>query len=128
MRVLLTVATLWTLGLLAACLVPGERIPEVDIDSFDKLVHVGLFAGFGFLWLRVAPGRRVTVALYGLALAILIELLQHGLPIHRSGDALDVVADAVGLALALAADAAWRRWRPATRPPGRPATVPRARP
>lgn len=125
MRALLTLAALWTLGILAACLAPGELVPVVEISLFDKLVHVALFAGFGFLWLRVAPGRRVAVVAWGFAFAVLIELLQNGLPIHRSGDPLDVAADAVGLALALAADTVWRRLRPAARPPRHLATGPR---
>lgn len=128
MRAFLALAALWTLGILAACLVPGDQIPEVDFALVDKVTHVVLFAGFGLLWLRVAPRRRAAVVGWGLALAVAIELLQSGLPINRSGDALDVVADALGLAVALVADAAWQRLRPARRRAEGLATGPRGRP
>ena len=119
MRLLLALTVLWTVGILVACLVPGEMVPAVGIVSFDKLVHVLLFAGYGVLWLRVAPARRGAVVGWGLALAVALELLQDGLPIHRSGEPLDVVADAAGLALALGIGAWARRLRrPATGPNG----------
>lgn len=95
------IALLWTVGLFAATLAPGEYVPAVPILSFDKVVHVALFFGFALVWLSLYPTRRRDVFLGGLAVAIAIEVLQNALPIHRSGDVYDVIADVVGLVLAL---------------------------
>ena len=128
MRPFPTLAALWTLGVLVVCLIPGEDIPVVAFALTDKLVHVAMFAGFGVLWLRAAPARRLGVFGWGVGFAVLIEVLQGGIPsIHRSGDPLDVVADVVGLALAFAVDAGLRR---RAQPPAvlESASEPRARP
>lgn len=104
-----TLALLWTVGLFASTLTPGEYVPEVPILSFDKVVHVSLFFGFAMLWLSLYPTRRRDVFLGGVAVGIAIELLQHYLPIHRSGDVWDAVADTVGLLLALGVTTLARR-------------------
>ena len=94
-------AVAWSLAILAACSVPGEDLPDVDLPlSPDKWVHVGLFIGFGWLWLR-AGARVGAVAVGGLAFAVGTEVWQSALPLGRSGDPLDALADAAGLALAL---------------------------
>ncbi len=104
-------AVLWTLGLLASCLVPGVYVPNVPILSVDKLVHIGLFLVFGLLWLALYPARRGAVVVWGLGLAVAIEVLQQTLPIGRSGEVFDAVADALGLALAVGLHGALRQTR-----------------
>lgn len=107
----------WTIAILVACLVPGEDLPVVNFALTDKVVHVALFAVFGLLWLRTMPTRRRAVLGWGLAFAVLIEVLQGSITaVHRSGDPFDVVADAIGLALAFAIDAAVGRRSRSTAP------------
>ena len=101
MRQRRTLAALWTLAILAACSVPGGLVPDVRILSMDKVVHVALFFGFGVLW-RCAGASKSTVALAGLGFAVFIEAWQHLLPLQRSADPFDALADLVGLGLALA--------------------------
>lgn len=94
-------ALIWTVGIFVATLTPGTYIPETALDAYDKLTHVALFFGFAILWLALFPRRRIAVLLVGLAVGIGIEIMQSVLPIYRSGDPADALADAVGLALAL---------------------------
>ncbi len=82
----------------------------------DKTVHVLLFGGLAVVWRRSLAGRApwlglavfAAVALYGGAL----ELVQALLP-YRSCELADFVADSIGAAVALVAQAgfAWRSIR-----------------
>lgn len=101
-------AVAWTVLIVAACLVPGDRVPEVELRllSPDKVVHVGMFFLFGWLWMRATPPaapaswpRTGAVVAGGVALAVAIEVAQDVLPINRFGDPYDAVADLAGLAL-----------------------------
>jgi len=102
-------AFLWALFILIICAVPGEKIPRVDFLEWlkpDKLVHVFVF---GLLIFLLAAGftKQHSIAslkLHPLAWAvamgvfygILIEFLQATVFVNRSGDARDVLADALG--------------------------------
>ncbi|GAB3541343.1 VanZ family protein [Spirosoma fluminis] len=84
----------WTIVLFIGCSLPGNDLPDLSSNR-DKWVHIAIFLPFGLLW-RLA-GRPVawvfiTGALYGL----LIEIWQGVMPIGRSCDLLDALADAVG--------------------------------
>ena len=101
-------AALWSLVILTVCSVPGQAVPfELLPISFDKLVHAGLFAVFGALWLRARPGKGWAIFLAGTGFGIGIELWQGTALIGRSPDPLDALADAVGLALGLGL---WSWW------------------
>jgi hypothetical protein len=100
-----TLAVAWTLLILAACSIPGHELPASSLLQYDKLAHFALFAVLGGLWMHALPGplprttRVVTAA--GLAYAALTEVYQSLLPLGRSGDPLDVLADAAGLLTAV---------------------------
>lgn len=98
-----TQALLWSLFVLAVCSIPGDDIPSTDFLplSHDKWVHAGLFFGVGWLWLRAVPRKLWVIAAGGVAFGIGIEIWQMLLPIGRSAELLDAVADAVGLAAGL---------------------------
>lgn len=85
--------------MLAALLLPVPRAPDYVPGDFDKLAHIGLFAGLALLaaWnARGGRGRRVLVALgAAILLGALTEALQGVLP-YRTGDPLDMVADLAG--------------------------------
>jgi hypothetical protein len=68
----------------------------------DKVVHALTFATLAMsgLWARVPL---VPLGLGLLGYAVLTETLQALLPIERHGDALDAVADAVGVLLVIGA-------------------------
>ncbi len=91
----------WTLLLVFLLLLPGTDLPEAPWSWTDKLVHVVSFYLFGSLWLQTYPHRRLHVLLAGIILALGSETLQALLPIHRSAEVWDVVADMAGLVLSL---------------------------
>ena len=104
----LRLAVFWTVLIVVLCTIPGRSMPTQFLPfSVDKWVHLGLFLVFGVLWLRARPGRVWAIFAVGAAFGIGIELWQGALPIGRSPDVLDAIADIVGLALGLGLGAWW---------------------
>jgi len=101
-RARVLVAIGWTMIVLTMLWAPTPPPPPIVIPYFDKYVHLAFFFGIGLAW-RFAQMRRAWVLALGLVLGALTELVQGNLPWPRSADALDVVADAVGLGLAVLA-------------------------
>lgn len=102
MRVRVLAAIGWTAIVLTMLWAPSPPPPPIVIPYFDKYVHLAFFFGIGVAW-RFAQMRRAWVLGAGVVLGAVTELVQGNLPWPRSADALDVVADAVGLLLAVAA-------------------------
>lgn len=98
-------AILWTLGILAACSIPGSDLPDIDIVSFDKFVHFVVFAGFGWLWMTALRGPLTHTTRWvlgaGIAYAVLTEIYQGLLPFERTPDPVDALANTVGLVIAI---------------------------
>lgn len=107
-------AVLWTVGIVTVCSLPTESLPEVQPAlSLDKLVHFGLFAVFGALWMRgLCPPERdglgQCLRRRGLALFVTggvfaggVEVYQHLAPLRRLGDPYDALANVLGLFFAL---------------------------
>ena len=90
-------AILWTLLILLACSWPGRDLPAAPVVGFDKIVHIGLFTGWSFLWLVALPGRGTWVVLTGIAYGIFLEFYQQWLPFDRSFDWWDAAADGLGV-------------------------------
>ncbi|MBN8824232.1 MULTISPECIES: VanZ family protein [unclassified Spirosoma] len=88
-------AIIWTIIMLIGCLTPHDDLPEELLSWSDKLLHVLIFAPFTLLWaLAGFPMGRVLIA--GILFGALIEVLQYILPINRSGDLIDLLADSLG--------------------------------
>lgn len=109
-------AVLWTAGIVAACSIPAATLtPLGPALSADKVIHFGLFAAFGVLWMRVLcpPGEEAAPALRrrqvlrvlggGTAFAVGTEVYQHLLPLQRVGDPYDALANGIGLFLSVVA-------------------------
>jgi VanZ family protein len=84
------------------------------VPQADKVVHVVLFAGFGFLWLRALPrGAGARVVLLGLLLAIVTELGQNHHWVGRDGSVEDGLADLVGALIGVLTATTWAKQFPA---------------
>lgn len=103
-------ALLWSVGIFLACSVPGNRLPPGPFVSFDKVVHLAMFFGYGALWLRAFPKRPVMILLTAAVFAVGIEVWQSTPWIGRRMDAGDAVADLVGAVLGVSVEL-WRRRR-----------------
>ena len=81
---------------------PASATPSTLPPGVDKAVHLALFAALA--WTGRRAGLPVPALAVGLiAYAVGSEVLQGLLPIGRSPDPLDVVADTVGVAVGLVA-------------------------
>lgn len=97
----LWLAGLWTVAIVIACSVPGPSLPPSPFFSFDKVVHVALFAPFAWLWRRAVGPRDGAILLASAGFAVAIEVWQQLPVIGRSADPADAVADIAGALLGL---------------------------
>lgn len=96
---------------LVSFLTPGPDLPTVTEDVWDKAGHASIFALLALTGLiGLLPWRRLAAGLF--AYAVVTEILQATLPIHRSGDWHDVVADSVGIVAGLVIAAVVTRLAP----------------
>jgi len=110
-RIRLAAAILWTLVIMGLCWMSPRWVREVEQSSpwfelpdLDKVVHWGIFCVFALLWLRTSRSRLRYwfVALGGLALAAITELVQNLPIVNRHGSVADALADLTGVIIALA--------------------------
>ena len=84
--------------------IPGTSIPELDIFGIDKLLHVLEYFIFGYLLINGASDKTqypVYLSFFlGICFALIDETYQLTV-IGRSSSAFDVIADAIGLTLAI---------------------------
>ncbi|MEZ0608908.1 VanZ family protein [Fibrella sp. WM1] len=91
-------AIAWSIAIFAGLSLPTDVAP--DVGGSDKNVHTIIFAGFAFLWRWAGLSERRTLA-WGVAYAVLSEVYQAVMPIGRSGDWQDALADMIGLLIGL---------------------------
>jgi len=109
----LYIPIIWTLIVTILMCLPGKMLPNESgfrIPNFDKLVHMGLFGGFVFLWSLHMTKR--TSDLHALLRAFFIffvianffgygmELVQKYYIPGRDYDLADVIADMAGAGIA----------------------------
>ena len=99
---------LLTAVIFALCLYDLPETPLDQVRFIDKYTHVLMYLAYGtVLWvetgLRDLPSHKrwsVCVA-WPVAMGVLIEVLQSLCTLHRHGDLLDVVANSLGVVLAV---------------------------
>ncbi len=87
-------AIVWTLVILGLCSIPREEMVE-GLGS-DKLQHFGAFGILGALWYWAKPNPFWVIA-GGITYGFFIEVWQYVLPIGRTFDLYDALADAIGI-------------------------------
>ena len=96
-QVIATVAMLW----------PSQDFPEVAVLMLDKWAHFVVFGTLYFLWADAISKTKIEITMiFRLSIALLlygiiIELIQHYWYVSRTGDTLDVLANAIGIVLGL---------------------------
>ena len=102
-------ASLWFLLILIGSLIPPNNIP--DIQFSDKLIHAIFYGILAFLLFLAVdqqnkkPNTLVSrwraVLIIGFSAGILVELIQVYLTESRSGEWLDIIANVLGMLIAL---------------------------
>ena len=105
----------WLLVLFGVSSIPDLSVGPQDAPGLDKLLHLSAYSVLGALFglaTRRSEARRAlwSGVLVGVLVGSLDELYQSTVP-GRQLDALDAVADTVGVALGALAYAAWTRRR-----------------
>lgn len=86
--------------LLVLTLAPQDELPQAGLG--DKWEHAVAWFVLTLTGLALAPRRPRAIALYALAFAGVVEVLQATMGLGRHGDWRDLAADALGVAAAFA--------------------------
>ena len=97
---------IWTLVIFYICLSPSDEIPKTklfEIPYFDKMVHFGIYFIFTLIFTSILQSKNyshqkifITNIVITILFGSLIEVLQYYLPIDRSADLYDFIADLSG--------------------------------
>tara|TARA_R110002124_G_scaffold67590_4_gene183486 strand:+ start:4705 stop:5088 length:384 start_codon:yes stop_codon:yes gene_type:complete len=109
-RIVFWIALLWTGVVLFLCLVQSDKIPAVNIENLDKIVHAFFHFVFTALWILFFKTQikdpdsykpYIISFLFSVLFGVTIEILQGQYTTTRKEDALDVIANMVGASLAV---------------------------
>ncbi|WP_340644499.1 VanZ family protein [Phenylobacterium sp.] len=105
----LALYALATAILLAMCLVPQQDLPSAHMG--DKIEHSIAWFVLTMTGLLLSHHRPLAIAAFAIGLGVAVELLQAIMGFGRHGDWRDLVADTLGVAVALVIYALVRRLR-----------------
>ena len=111
-------ALLWSGIIFFLCFLPGSALPKEDwLDKiyFDKIVHAGLYFILFLLIVRIFETKTksalIIASLLCIAQGILIEFVQGSSLIdHRSFDIYDIIANVVGVLIAIGILSGFKNW------------------
>ena len=93
--------------LFVICVVPSRDLPDPGVgDRFEHAAAWFVLTATGYV---LAPNRRIAIPAFALAFGVLIEGLQGTMGWGRHADPLDLVADLVGVSVAVVGYAATQR-------------------
>ncbi|WP_397445447.1 VanZ family protein [Polaribacter sp. R77954] len=93
-----------TVAILCLSLIKVSNVPSMDVKNIDKAYHSIAYFTLAITWLfsfYKKPQKKYTIVLLCISFGIIIEVLQSNLTAYRSGDLLDVLANSLGVLLAL---------------------------
>lgn len=101
---------IWMLITLYLTVMPAEYLVESRVFQYDKLGHFALFGGWAFLYgLFIMYYRRKTdvglnrIFWIGFMFGAMVEMYQYLMPVNRSGNLYDLLANALGCLAAVLA-------------------------
>ena len=109
-QIVFWIALLWTGVVLFLSLVQADKIPAVNIQNLDKVVHAFFHFVFTSLWILFFKTQikdpdsykpYVISFLFSVLFGITVEMLQGQYTTTRKEDALDVAANLAGATLAV---------------------------
>lgn len=111
-------ALLWSGIIFFLCFLPGSALPKEDwLDKiyFDKIVHAGLYFILFLLIVRIFETKTksalIIASLLCIVQGVLIEFVQGSSLIdHRSFDVYDIIANVVGVLIAIGILSGFKNW------------------
>lgn len=109
-QIVFWIALFWTAIVLFLSLVQSDKIPVVNIENLDKVVHAFFHFVFTSLWILFFKTQikdpdsykpYVLSFLFSVLFGVVVEMLQGHYTTTRKEDALDVVANIVGATIGL---------------------------
>lgn len=109
-QIVFWIALFWTGVVLFLSLVQADKIPAVNIENLDKVVHAFFHFVFTSLWILFFKTQikdpdsykpYVISFLFSILFGVTVEMLQGQYTTTRKEDALDVAANIVGATLAV---------------------------
>jgi VanZ family protein len=101
----------WTIIIFVLCCTPGKYVPTahwLELLSFDKFVHAGIFFILTCLWLvymfktnKLSIVTMIFIIFGCVAYGGLLEMMQATVFSQRSGDWLDFIANSFGCLMGL---------------------------
>ena len=86
-------------------LMPPQQIEQLTFSLSDKLIHGLYYATLTFFWLLSiktnTTKKHIQVGISVFFLGLTLEIMQDVLPIERNMDVLDVIANSVGIGIAI---------------------------
>lgn len=86
-------------------LMPPQQIEQLTFSISDKLIHGMYYATLTFFWLLSTKThtiqKHIQVGLSVFLLGLALEIMQDVLPIQREMDLRDVIANTVGISIAI---------------------------
>lgn len=105
-------ALFWTALVAYLSLVRSGKIPQIDIQNIDKIIHLIFYFALTLLWFLFLKkhinspnnGKSLSISfVFSIVFGIIIEFIQEFYTATRQADAFDVLANATGSILAVIA-------------------------
>jgi len=109
-KLILSLALVYSIGILYASLMRTDGLPKVNFEQVDKVFHFTAYLGLSLLWyfyyISCNLGKHLKkkpfliIGLLIISFGILIEVLQDVATEYRTIDGLDVLANSLGVLVA----------------------------